>query len=79
MCLVRCRKSIQKGSPGFGYGFVCAFCFTLGFFCLLCGLVLDGFKDTVKDQLEVKREQRGPELLEGLAAPAATAVLHCAV
>lgn len=50
------RKSIQKGGPGFGYGFVCAFCFTLAFFCLLCGLVLDGFKDVVQDQLAVKRE-----------------------
>jgi hypothetical protein len=50
------RKSVQKGGPGFGYGFVCAFCFTLAFFCLLCGLVLDGFKDTVKDHLGVKRE-----------------------
>jgi len=45
---------MNKGSPGFGYGFVCAFCFTLAFFCLLCGLVLDGFKDVVKLQLEVK-------------------------
>ncbi len=48
---------MQKGGPGFGYGFVCAFCFTMAFFCLLCGLVLDGFKDTVQDELEVKREQ----------------------
>lgn len=48
------RKSIQKAGPGFGYGFVCAFCFTLAFFCLLCGLVLDGFKDTVKTQMQVK-------------------------
>jgi hypothetical protein len=47
---------VQKGGPGFGYGFVCAFCFTMAFFCLLCGLVLDGFKDTVQDELEVKRE-----------------------
>lgn len=51
-----CRKSIQKGGPGFAYGFVCAMCFTLAFFVLLCGLVLDGFQDTVKDQLEVKCE-----------------------
>lgn len=56
VCPCMCRKSIQKGGPGFGYGFVCAFCFTLAFFCLLCGLMLDGFKDTVQDQLEVKRE-----------------------
>lgn len=48
------KKSVQRAGPGFGYGFVCAFCFTLAFFCLLCGLVLDGFKDTVQDQLETK-------------------------
>jgi hypothetical protein len=32
---------------------VCDFCFTLAFFCLLCGLVLDGFKDVVREQLQV--------------------------
>jgi hypothetical protein len=50
-CL-NCRKSINKSGPGFGYGFIVAFCFTLAFFCLLCGLVLDGFQDVVKNQLE---------------------------
>lgn len=50
-CLNR-RKSINKSGPGFGYGFIVAFCFTLAFFCLLCGLVLDGFQDVVKNQLE---------------------------
>eukprot|EP00775_Hariotina_reticulata_P012892 gene12892-13018_t len=53
-CAILIKKTVNKGSPGFGYGFVCAFCFTLAFFCLLCGLVLDGFKDVVKGQLEVK-------------------------
>ena len=48
------RKSIEKRGPGFGYGFVCAFCFTLAFFCLLCGLVLDGFKDIVSQVLQVE-------------------------
>lgn len=48
------RKSVNRAGPGMGYGFVCAFCFCLAFFCLLCGLVLDGFSDVVRDQLEVK-------------------------
>lgn len=30
-------------------------CFTVAFFVLLCGLVLDGFKDVVTSELEVKR------------------------
>jgi hypothetical protein len=33
---------------------MCAMCFTLAFFTLLCGLVLDGFKDVVASELEVK-------------------------
>eukprot|EP00879_Flechtneria_rotunda_P019795 GHRR01020807.1.p1 GENE.GHRR01020807.1~~GHRR01020807.1.p1 ORF type:complete len:193 (+),score=56.80 GHRR01020807.1:314-892(+) len=53
-CAILIRKSIHKGGPGFGYGFVCSFCLALAFFCLLCGLVLDGFKDVVQDELEVK-------------------------
>ena len=48
------RKSIDKRGPGLGYGFVVAMCFTLSFFVLLCGLVLDGFSDVVKQELEVK-------------------------
>ena len=48
------RKSIAKRGAGFGYGFMCAMCFTLAFFTLLCGLVLDGFKDVVASELEVK-------------------------
>ncbi len=46
------RKSIAKRGPGFGYGFLVAMCFTLAFFTLLCGLVLEGFKDVVQSQLE---------------------------
>lgn len=53
-----CSKSIEKRGPGLGYGFVVAMCFTLAFFVLLCGLVLDGFKDVVNSELEVKREWR---------------------
>jgi hypothetical protein len=50
------RKSIDQRGPGFGYGFIVAMCFTLAFFSLLCGLVLDGFKDTVTSLLEANRE-----------------------
>ena len=46
------RKSINRSGPGFGYGFLVAFCFTLAFFCLLVGLILDSFKDVVKNTLE---------------------------
>ncbi|WIA30712.1 hypothetical protein OEZ86_000780 [Tetradesmus obliquus] len=53
-CAILVKKTVSKGGPGLGYGFVCAFCFTLAFFCLLCGLVLDGFKDVVRDQLQMK-------------------------
>lgn len=53
---MRCRKSIQRRNPSFAYGFTAAMCFTLAFLCLLCGLVLDGFRDTVETQLAVKRE-----------------------
>lgn len=44
-----------------------AMCFTLAFFVLLCGLVLDGFRDTVKDDLQ-KRERRGGAPLGGARA-----------
>jgi hypothetical protein len=47
-------KSIEKRGPGMGYGFVSAMCFTLAFFVLLCGLVLDGFRETVAAELETK-------------------------
>jgi hypothetical protein len=50
-------KSIEKRGPGLGYGFVSAMCFTLAFFVLLCGLVLDGFRETVAAELEAKRER----------------------
>lgn len=53
-CAILIRKSIEKRGPGFGYGFMVAMCFTLAFFVLLCGLVLDGFRETVRQELEVK-------------------------
>ena len=46
------RKSINRAGPGFGYGFIVAYSFALAFFLLLCGLVLDGFKQVVKETLE---------------------------
>lgn len=51
-CLILLRNSIVKQGPGFGFGFIVAMCFTLSFFCLLCGIVLQGFEDVVKQQLE---------------------------
>jgi len=39
------------------YGFIVGMCLTLSFLVLLCGLVLDGFKDVVKQELQVKRER----------------------
>lgn len=46
-----CRKTINKSGPGFGYGFLTAFCFTLSFFVLLVGVVLEGFTLTVESKL----------------------------
>lgn len=57
-CLIPCavpylrRKSINKSGPGFGYGFIMAWCFVMMFFMLLCGLVLDSFSGTVTESLE---------------------------
>lgn len=47
---------MMRGAPGFGYGFVLAWAFVLSFFNLMCGLILEGFKDVIKAELE-KREQ----------------------
>eukprot|EP00798_Chlamydomonas_sp_ICE-L_P021616 gene21616-28616_t len=51
-CITLIKKSINRAGPGFGYGFIVAFCFSLSSFLLLCGLVLDGFKKVVVDVLE---------------------------
>ncbi|PNW78709.1 hypothetical protein CHLRE_09g387467v5 [Chlamydomonas reinhardtii] len=50
-CCILIKKSINRSGPGFGYGFLVAFCFTLAFFCLLVGLIMDSFKNTVEDNL----------------------------
>ncbi len=53
-----CRKSINRSGPGFGYGFLVAFCFTLAFFVLLVGLIMDGFRgqvDTLKTSEYMQR------------------------
>jgi hypothetical protein len=47
---------LKRSGPGFAYGFITAMCFTLSFFVLMCALVLDGFRDVVSSELEVKRE-----------------------
>ncbi len=41
------RKSLTQGGPGFGYGFIVAWAFVMSFFTLLCGLIVEGFKDTI--------------------------------
>ncbi|KAL6747760.1 hypothetical protein V8C86DRAFT_2899110 [Haematococcus lacustris] len=51
-CVTLIKKSVNRGGPGFGYGFMVAFAFSLSFFLLLCGLVLDGFRDEVRTRLE---------------------------
>ncbi|GIL69805.1 hypothetical protein Vretimale_10147 [Volvox reticuliferus] len=53
-CCILIKKSINRSGPGFGYGFMVAFCFTLAFFCLLVGLVMDSFKATIHSTLEGK-------------------------
>lgn len=52
-CIILIRKSVHKfQGPGFGYGFIVAWCFVLSFFTLLCGLVMEGFQPIVSDQLQ---------------------------
>eukprot|EP00877_Chromochloris_zofingiensis_P004026 jgi/Chrzof1/13624/Cz08g04170.t1 len=51
-CIVLIRKSMMKSGPGFGYGFIVAWAFVMSFFTLLCGLIIEGFKDVVVTQLE---------------------------
>ncbi|GIL62966.1 hypothetical protein Vafri_17133 [Volvox africanus] len=53
-CCILLKKSINRSGPGFGYGFMVAFCFTLAFFCLLVGLVMDSFRATIHNTLEGK-------------------------
>jgi len=55
-CGVLAKKSVDRRGGGFGFGFVAAMCASLAFFSLLCGLVLDGFKDVVRSELQVKRK-----------------------
>jgi hypothetical protein len=55
-CAVLAKKTSDKRGGGFGFGFIAAMCASLAFFALLCGLVLDGFKDVVRSELQVKRE-----------------------
>lgn len=47
-CCVLIKKSANRSGPGFGYGFLVAFCFTLAFFCLLVGLIMDSFQEPLK-------------------------------
>lgn len=56
-CAVLAKKTVDRRGGGFGFGFVAAMCASLAFFSLLCGLVLDGFKDVVRSELQVKRKE----------------------
>lgn len=52
-CLVLVRKSLlPPGASSFGYGFVTAWSLVLAFTMLLCGLVLESFKSTVRDRVD---------------------------
>ncbi|GIL78972.1 hypothetical protein Vretimale_191 [Volvox reticuliferus] len=53
-CAILIRKSINRSGPGFGYGFIMAWCFVLSFFCFLCGLITSGFQPVVENDLESK-------------------------
>jgi hypothetical protein len=44
-----------RSGPGFGYGFIMAWCFVLSFFCFLCGLVTSGFYPVVTAQLQTRK------------------------
>ena len=46
------RRSMVKTGPGFEYGAVLAWAFVMSFFTLMCGLILEGFKDVVSQELE---------------------------
>lgn len=50
-CWILIRKSINRSGPGFGYGFIMSYAFTVAFLALLVALVLDGFQDVVDNQL----------------------------
>lgn len=73
----------MKSGPGFGYGFIVAWAFVMSFFTLLCGLIIEGFKDVVVTQLE---QRKLPHAMHAMVSPpcvlqSATrmwAVSHCA-
>mmetsp|Transcript_4537 Transcript_4537/g.7717 ORF Transcript_4537/g.7717 Transcript_4537/m.7717 type:complete len:333 (-) Transcript_4537:930-1928(-) len=58
-CVTLIKKSVNRAGPGFSYGFMVAFSFSLSFFLLLCGLVLDGFRHEVKQSLEPQTYANG--------------------
>lgn len=55
-CVILIRKSINRSGPGFGYGFLMAWCFVLSFFLFLCGLVLSGFSDVINQCPQIQNE-----------------------
>lgn len=50
---------VKMAAPGFGYGFVVAWAFVLSFLTLMCGLILEGFKDVVSKELEKSKTTLG--------------------
>lgn len=57
-CFVLVRRSWVREQPGFGYGAIVAWSFVMSFLLLMVGLVLEGFKDVVKTQLEPSERGR---------------------
>ncbi|GAX80171.1 hypothetical protein CEUSTIGMA_g7609.t1 [Chlamydomonas eustigma] len=58
-CVTLIKKSINRAGPGFGYGFIVAFCFCLSFFLLLSGLVLDSFRPKINSLASYDWTQNG--------------------
>jgi hypothetical protein len=65
LVLVR-RSLLPPGASSFGYGFVTAWALVLAFTTLLCGLVLEAFRSTVRDHVD-------PATALGPPSPAAPA------
>lgn len=61
------RSMVKMATPGFGYGFIVAWAFVLSFLTLMCGLILEGFNDTVTTELE-KSEDAFPKDVWGVLA-----------
>lgn len=54
-----CRKTAFKSGAGFSYGFITSSSIHMALMCLLCGLVLSGFKDEVVTRFENDEDEVG--------------------